>query len=440
MVVVEIVVGGGIVATELSRPQFPIHVEKLLDPYTSESLHHLRMSLSVDKADDWYMLGEAYLAYGSYLQAEACFRRAAELDPESVEIIANWGLALARLGRNTESNERFRSIAENAPALFRPEIWYRIGKNLLREEKSDEAEAAFRRVPEFPSAAYQLAKILMRSDRAEEAKLIIDDLLKAGANVMEINQIAAQCAEILGDKQASRKYYELTNRAPDRIALNRTVSLFTERRRRYGSERLLVETTELEKSGRIAESIQRFAKAMQDELGESAVAKIAELEVQLGHPQKAVKWIEAQIDRSGASALILERLGDAYLVMGQQDRTQQAWERGVRVGVRQELHEKLAQSYELGGNADRAQTQRGLVLHIKGLSNYRKNNLSEAFTDFFAAAQLLPNRSRTWFYLGQIHRFQGRCAQAKEAYRRCLSIEPGHGRADAALKLLENQN
>ena len=91
-------------------------------------------------------------------------------------------------------------------------------------------------------------------------------------------------------------------------------------------------------------------------------------------------------------------------------------------------------------NAAGAQTQRGLFFHIKGLSNYRKNNLSEAFIDFSAAVQLLPDRSHTWFYLGQIHRIQGRIAQAKEAYRRCLSIEPSHGRADAALKLLESES
>ena len=155
LVAMELMLSGLWLGVRLARPRFPVHNEEILDPYTSESLDRLRSGLSVDDAQAWTKLGEAYLAHGSYQQAEACFRRSDELDPGVAANAYTWGICLGRLGLTSEANSRLVRIVDTVPQTLRPEVWYRIGKNLLREEKPDKAEEVFRNVPGFPERPHE---------------------------------------------------------------------------------------------------------------------------------------------------------------------------------------------------------------------------------------------------------------------------------------------
>ncbi|MBC8001709.1 MAG: tetratricopeptide repeat protein [Opitutaceae bacterium] len=65
-----------------------------------------------------------------------------------------------------------------------------------------------------------------------------------------------------------------------------------------------------------------------------------------------------------------------------------------------------------------------------------KNDLASAATRFEEASSVLPDHAHTWFYLGEIRRLQGDKPAAEAAYRRCLAVNPDHGRALQAIGLV----
>ena len=52
------------------------------------------------------------------------------------------------------------------------------------------------------------------------------------------------------------------------------------------------------------------------------------------------------------------------------------------------------------------------------------------------AVEADPGLAHAWHVLGEAHRAGQRPADARAAYERCLAIDPDHGRARRALKLL----
>jgi len=143
------------------------------------------LSNEAQDGDDlaWQHLAEALLGQGYYAYAEPNYRQALKMNPDNVE--ARFGLAfcLDKMGRMKESTEEYRTYLkketrkpERQKLVFYAK--YAIGRNYLREENAPEAEKEFRKNPKFIPAQYQLAKLLIRSGRAEQALPIIKKYLK----------------------------------------------------------------------------------------------------------------------------------------------------------------------------------------------------------------------------------------------------------------------
>jgi Tfp pilus assembly protein PilF len=62
--------------------------------------------------------------------------------------------------------------------------------------------------------------------------------------------------------------------------------------------------------------------------------------------------------------------------------------------------------------------------------------LRDAVSALRRAVEADPGLAHAWYALGEAHRAGRQPADARTAYERCLAIDPDHGRARRALKLL----
>ena len=100
------------------------------------------------------------------------------------------------------------------------------------------------------------------------------------------------------------------------------------------------------------------------------------------------------------------------------------------------FHGELAESFEKSGMKDKATVESGLALFARGKGAFLRNDLPVALTDLEPAAKAAPDSALVWFYLGEARRFTGDRDGARDAYQRCLKLQPNHGRAFAALQTL----
>ena len=106
-------------------------------------------------------------------------------------------------------------------------------------------------------------------------------------------------------------------------------------------------------------------------------------------------------------------------------------------------HRKLAAYYERKGDKEAARRHLALAFYTAGLEAFWDDKLSDdrklppARLAFEQAVELDPGLAHAWFYVGETHRLLNDPAAARQAYRRCLEINPDHGRAMANLSLLD---
>lgn len=438
VVVAELLLAAAWCLPRLMRPAFPVHNPVLLDPMTSASIERLRSRLNVDDAAAWGKLGEAYLIFGSYRQAEGCYRRAGELRSGDVDFAFGRGLCLERLGRTSEAIALFREIAPRATPQLQSEVVYRIGRNQLREEDTIAAEQAFLDAAGFPPADQQRAKLMIRSGRAAEALTLVTSLTAAGPDVLEVNQLAERVFRALGDEERAREYRERLERSPNRLATARTASAFRVARRQYGAARRLAEADALETSGHTADALRVFQEVLQVDPTELLAIKVAALQVRLGQPEQGVETCRQQAARGGASAALLETMGAAHSALGEHDEAVALWERAATLALRPGVCRALAEAYDRRGDKLQARRQRALAEAAEGIEDYRRNRISQARERLASAIRQNPDHAAAWYYLGCVQQLEEDRTSAVESFERCLALDAGHGRAFAALAALRH--
>lgn len=418
----------------LHRPVLPMHNPKVLDRLTSRSLDQARSKFSPDRIEDWTRLGELHLVFGSYASAEACYQRALREHPKHVETLLGLGMSQERLGRYAVANETFASLIPLAPPGMRDELRYRMGRNLLRLERAAEAEQAFRDGGNFPPATYQLAKLLVRTDRAAASLPIIESLLRLGPDVMEANQLAEQAYRSLGDRTKAAEHREILERCPNRLATGRTISVFRHIRQQHGVMKILAEASALEQRGQFEEACRLYETVWEVDTGEPYALKAAELRLKLNQPGAALEWCERQEPIGGSSSGLLELRGKIYAVMHQSDEALADWRRSQSLLIRPSVCREMSKMWLSQGETDAARQQEALAEFSDGVRLYRMNRIPQALDHLTKSLALNPENAQTLYYLGQVQRLSGKSSDAIVSWRRCLERQPGHGRAFAALQ------
>lgn len=131
-------------------------------------------------ADVHKRLGEVYHHRGEELRAVESFQEALRLEPQDAEARSNLAVVLAGLGKFPEARKELEQVIGGHPK--HAAAHNNLGLVLQAMGEMEAAGASFRRAlelkPGLAEAALNLARWLLRQDKAEEARGVLDDYLK----------------------------------------------------------------------------------------------------------------------------------------------------------------------------------------------------------------------------------------------------------------------
>jgi tetratricopeptide (TPR) repeat protein len=431
LLLAELVGAGILLGARSRRPRPPVPDLSRLETSTAQELRRLAEQ-TPDAADEWRVLAEAYLAYGFFPEAERCFDRAIELDPASLPSLTGRAICLERMGRTGEAIaqlERLMGLADPKTAT-----WARthIGMDFLRQEQAAEADRAFGEASGHPPAAYQRARLRLRSGRAREALGQADELLAGAPGEIRLLQLRARTQEALGDAAGAAESRRRLERARARLVVHDINDLLDPIRARYGYWRQEDEIHGLVRAERWAEAVERTREVLRDHQP-WAVARLlglaATLELDRGNADRALALLEDHFAWASPSPKALELRGDALLARGRAEEGIATWERAARMLSGADVHAKLARAYERRGDAAAARRHRAAAARDAGIAAYRRDELPRARAALAESVEIEPQDADAWFWLSEVHQAEGDAARAREAAERCLLIDPEHPRA-----------
>ena len=444
VVLVELLVTGMFAGKRLARPQPPLPDLTYVDSATAEHIRQLAHKSENDMPEDWLALAKIYAIFGFFPAADLCCRRAAELDENSFEIAFWWGMALDRLGRTGEAIKRFEQAAELAVGQFdagedRSIIcWHHVGRNYLREENVEQAEAAFRKAQALPHSRVELAKILVRSERAEEAIPMLETLVAKQPTIPNFLQLLARAREATGDRRGGLESWDRVDRANDESSVDLIAKMLSDESQGFGIHRLRFEANELVRNGDQDEAIKKAHEILEIDWQPQVASQLALAEMWRGRVGRAQSLLAQLYEREGPIPVHLDMvsIGVIYQEMGEDAKAIDMWKRTLQVAPNLAAHARLAHCYN--DASDRAQMTHHLVMaqHMQAIEAFNKNDLEFAAQAFQKTLEIDVRQPQTWFYLGECFRFLGQPQKAQQAYMSCLKLNPNHGRALASQKRL----
>jgi Flp pilus assembly protein TadD len=124
------------------------------------------------KAEAMFFEGNRRIEAGEVAEADECFRRALELDPNMAEALANRALLRERAGEVAEAEDFYRRATTINPDSH--QIYLNFGTLLADQKRFAEAEAAYRRAlelaPQSPAVWSNLGVLLACLKHEEEAE------------------------------------------------------------------------------------------------------------------------------------------------------------------------------------------------------------------------------------------------------------------------------
>ncbi len=429
--------------SEASAPEPPRPNLTFLDSVTVQEIRNRQEDVTAngaDGADDWRALAEIYVLYGFFAEADICCQRAAELDPEAFWTYLWWGTALSRIGDTSASTEKFRAGIPYAEDALADVCRYCIGLNLLREENSQEAEEAFRTAEGYAPADYELAKLLVRSDRSQEAVPILDGLIASHPQTQKYHQMRSRAAQRLGDLEAANDFQNRADRATQVLPSDELTGFLEQQIGNHGLDVWIQQGKDLYASGSLDAAASRLRQVLEVEWRPEAADLLVQAELQLGHPEAALPILNEAVRRSGTTPQRLVALGDVHHRLGHESQAKDSWQWATELRLDRAAHERLAALFEQTGDEREAARHEGLAQLAAGIFAERAGQLDSAVDMLQQAVTIAPELAHAWYHLGECYRLLDQSEPADRAYRQCLTLDPYHGRAKRGLdRMLASQ-
>jgi tetratricopeptide (TPR) repeat protein len=437
--VAEWAVGGLVAFGRLSRgATAPVPDLTTTDPLTADEL---RAKAALCRTpEQWAGLGEAYLVTGFFPESEACLREAAALAPANPDFAFKHAFALERLGRLEEANANY----ETAVRLNHPratDCWYYVGKNHLRREQAGPAAAAFERAGALPGARYELALLQARAGPLAQADAEARRLAEEFPAAFEPVSLRYRLALARNDVPAADALADQFARRPEplRTPFYTEVDWVTETANGVGKSRVYRDAGRSMQAGRVADAEAGLRKLLAVGWAPEVVDRLAEVLVTTRRQREAADVLAEAVARGGPSYGRLWLLGQAYDATGQSARVLETWERAARLATgpwTEGLWRDMANRYDRMGERDKARAFHAKAHLAAGMNLLDAGKPGDAVPVLRRAVEADPGLAHAWYALGEAHRAGQRPADARAAYERCLTIDPDHGRARRALKLL----
>jgi len=357
-------------------------------------------------------LGRLYHANGYNQEAATCWRVLHQEQPQE----ARWCYYLADLHRAASDDagaaslldQTLRLAPDYAPALLRlADLEFKTGA-------LDTAERDYKRrlvlLPGDPYARLGLARVALQSDRREEGRRLIEQIVREVPAFATAHNLYAEMLAADGDAESANKQRWLA-RLAGRFRDADDAWLEELRAWCYDPARLAVWASIDDLTGhgdRGAAFLERAIKLAPndprnyDELGR--------IHLELGHPDKARTQFELGIKLPDAASTLYVNLGQAYRDLHEPDRALQVAEQGLA---------RMPDAAEL-------QNSRGMSLQSLG-------RLEEAVAAYRLAAERAPTVCEAHFNLGNALLQLGRKDEGFASLKRVLELKPSHPLALAML-------
>ncbi len=239
-------------------PDFPdVDLSLLEDQVSIRAVQELQQTSDRSRASDWKRLGEYYLAFGFYPQAEICFRVVTQLDDEDKRVLLLHALSLDRMGAKRLAIDAYRRAIE-ARAPTAKDFRIRIAQCLLTLGEDEQAVKELRRISERPDAQLLLSRILIRRDEIGEALQILLALQQRLPDYVEPFSMYSFAALQGGDVEASRDAQNRSLRCDKNMISSQLLRADELERRGRNSSLIYYEASlELEAKGDVAARARR---------------------------------------------------------------------------------------------------------------------------------------------------------------------------------------
>jgi tetratricopeptide (TPR) repeat protein len=417
-----------------------------LHPVTQSELAELRRAVIHDgSADHWQTLGEAYLIFGRFAEAEICCEQAATLSPDSYRAFYWWGLSLNQQGKISEAINRFQQAAVLANDQSRSSsdfslCWYAIGRNRLREENVAEAEAAFRKAGNFIPARHQLIRIFLRSKRPQKALALLEPSIAAYPNEQTFYQLRAEAWDQLGKPGKAFEDRLRVERCLEQLPSDVLIGKLQLEVKRFGLPRKIEECRTLVEVGKVNEAVNRLRPLLDAQWRPEIAMELAKAELQIGNAQQAVDLLTEIVKSWRSSADILDQLAYGYILLDKHKLATEIAERAAATQPLESVHRNLAAYYKDAKDTALMEKNQALSLYARGREAFHENRIADAQRDFNSATTLQSNFAHAWYYLGECRLARGQSEQAAVAFHGCLKANPNHGRALRRLAMSSIQN
>jgi tetratricopeptide (TPR) repeat protein len=423
-------------------PTRPAIRTEALDAETAREIARLAAALRPDRFADWLRLAEVCRAFNLLADADYCYRQADRVSPTETAHLFDWAATLSRMGETRRAAPLFeRVVALGGPQA--DECRLMLARDRLREEDVGAAETALRQIKNSPHATVLLARLLIRTGRAAEAKAMLDGWLQGAPDELHAQQMRAWAAAELGDIADARAHRMIALRCRDWAhATDSTTAHDEEVRQQFGRSKLLAKLPELEAQAKWDEAAGLLRQALAISWNDQDVGRLAAIEMRAGRPRRAIEELERLITATGATGETLLAIGRVRLAEGN---VQMAWEAGLRaeelganfsaignLNIQQfliELSTRRNDANALHAHQGRAQLELAKVA-------WADNNVAQAHQQLLQASARWPDQAAIWFYLGETSAVLGDVSGARRSYERCLQLNPNHGRAVEALAQL----
>lgn len=422
--------------TEPSDWRLPTPDLSRLDSFSRADIETLQSRFDTGHPKTLPLLAERYMALGFFTEAELCFRRVRDDQPESFDTALRHGICLDRLGQMELAIAEFRRAASLAKPNQKPpaEVCiYHSGRCFLRLENIAEAESAFRATGEFPLGRFQLAKLLARTNRTDDALAVLEPLTIAYPGELKLLLLRANIERSRGNVRRAMSLLQQSERAEDRFFVDSTIEFLGLLRAEFGLTRERAEAWKQAAAGRIPAAIERLQGSLNAEWDLKTALAVVELLLRQKDVVAAERLLDEIVGRAGLLPEGLELRGDVCLLSGRNESARESWLHSVQLRPTARVYQKLA---ALPTDNTKKQEFSALAVREAGIDAYRRNETPLAQNLLIQAAESLPLDSRAWFYLGLAHGAADRLTDARQAYEKCIELNPDHGPAIDALRWL----
>ena len=376
------------------------------------------------------------MSHGYFSEAAATLKFASESEPENDTYLFDYAFCLSVIGEIDESNRQFNAAIKLGHP--KPETaYFFIGRNYLRAESPGLAAEAFGNAPGIPRATYELARIKFQQGDLKSAVDLARQILNKYPEAIEPHILLSNVSQRQGDQSSSIKSsFDGSNRtqpivSPFQIERDRIYDFYSE----IGYGRELKEAYSKIDRRLFGPAVEKLDALLKVQWNLEASESSMQLAKMTGDYEKAARLIQERLERFGPSTKWYSEMGQIRLKLGQKDEAVACWKHGLQLNTDQWAVDcciHLTKHYDNVNDSISSRKYEAIGAILVSQFSLGQGQIEEARMQAKKAARLNPESAEAHFLVGETN--LKNIEAAKTAFKRCLELDPTHGRAMRRLK------